>query len=131
MTGNWESHSASQGELSPGHNHERRDPGSAAQAVTLGKSVPLSEVLLPIRGYGWHLHCGNAVRTPGIEPVLVTFLTAVLKLTAKAASGKKGLLGSRFEGPQSIMVEKTRQQKHGQLITLCPVREQRKMDAGT
>lgn len=131
MTGFWESPSASQGELSPGHNHESWDPGSTAQAVTLGKSILLSKVLLPIRGCGWHLHSGNAVRTPGIEPVLVTVLTTVLKLMAKRSSGKKGLLGSGFEGPRSIMVEKARQQKHGQLITLCPVREQREIDAGT
>lgn len=99
--------------------------------MTLGKSAPLSEVHLPIRGCGWHLQCRNVVRTPRKEPVLVTFLTTVLKLIAKAASGKKGPLGSGFEGSQSIMVEKARQQKHGQLITLCPVRKKRKTDAGT
>lgn len=74
----------------------------------------------PVRGIGF--------KTWWSIPVLgvpATVLIRVAKFLTKATEGRKGSLGSQFQGTQSIAVEPSPCRSIKQLVPLYPVRKQR------
>lgn len=63
-----------------------------------------------------------SIPVPGVS---ITVLIRVAKFLTKATEGRKGSLGSQFQGTQSIMVQPSPCRSIKQLVPLYPVRKQR------